>query len=107
MPPASGARRNPARYLAPVALLAVVAGTYLIVEHGLNTQPAPRAAGSTLHITRKQRRFVRRRFYVVAPGDSLTAIAGRTGVPVGTIQALNPRIDPNSLQPGQRLRLRR
>ncbi len=47
------------------------------------------------------------RTYVVAPGDNLTSIAHKTGLTVGAIQTLNPGIDPNALQTGQRLRLRR
>ena len=47
------------------------------------------------------------RFYVVQPGDNLTSIAQKTGLPVTTLEALNANLDPNSLQAGQRLRLRR
>jgi LysM repeat protein len=46
-------------------------------------------------------------FYVVRSGDSLSAIAVKTGVSQATLQALNPTLSPNSLQTGQRLRLRR
>ncbi len=45
-------------------------------------------------------------FYTVQPGDNLTTIATKTGVPVLTLEQLNQSLDPNSLQTGQRLRLR-
>ena len=44
--------------------------------------------------------------YVVKSGDTLTAIAHRTGVPVGQILALNPEVDPQILIAGQTLKLR-
>lgn len=45
-------------------------------------------------------------FYVVREGDSFAGISERTGIPVETLQELNPDIDPQALQSGQRLRLR-
>jgi hypothetical protein len=98
-------RRSPARYLAPIALVAVIAGTYVVVNDGLRTKasraPAVHRHGGLRH------QFKHARFYIVARGDNLTSIAKRTGLPVGELETLNPGIDPNSLQTGQRLRLRR
>lgn len=42
----------------------------------------------------------------VRRGDTYAEIAVRTGLTVEQLEALNPRIDPAALQPGQRLRLR-
>jgi LysM domain len=94
--------RSRARYLAPIALAAVLAGTYVVAHSVLSHKAAP-----VHHARGHVRRGPRRRFYVVAPGDNLTAIANKTGIPVGEIETLNPNVDPNSLQTGQRLRLRR
>lgn len=44
--------------------------------------------------------------YVVEPGDSLDAIAGKTGVDVERLEELNPQLDPQLLSPGQRVKLR-
>lgn len=44
--------------------------------------------------------------YVVKQGDTLSAIAMDAGVTVETLQQLNPGVDVQALQPGQRLRLR-
>jgi LysM repeat protein len=108
MPERSGRRWNPARFLAPIALIAVIAGTYVVVEKGLSSKPhVVSRSPSVAHLTRSQRKYARKKFYAVQVGDSLTRVASRTGVPVGTIESLNPNVDPNSLQPGQRLRLRR
>lgn len=44
--------------------------------------------------------------YVVENGDTLTAIAHKTGVPVATILKLNPGIDPQILISGEQLKLK-
>jgi LysM repeat protein len=107
MPDQSRARRNPARFLAPIALIAVIAGTYVIVQHGLTSKKHKTQAAVTSHLTRSQRKYAKKRFYVVQAGDSLSVVSERTGIAVGTLEALNPSVDPNALHPGQRLRLRR
>lgn len=98
--------RNPARYLAPIALVAAIAGTYVIVHKGLSPHPT-RHARTVVHLTARQRRYQRATFYVVQAGDSLSRISTQTGIAVPTLEALNPNLDPNALQTSQRLRLRR
>lgn len=44
--------------------------------------------------------------YVVKSGDTLVSIAHRTGVPVASIIALNPEVDPQILIAGETLKLR-
>jgi hypothetical protein len=44
--------------------------------------------------------------YTVKTGDTLTAIAHKTGVPVAEILALNPEVDPQILIAGQTLKLK-
>jgi LysM repeat protein len=96
-----------------VFLIAVIAGTYVVVHQGIKqiTQKTSTSTTATRpvspRLTRKQRKYAKHKFYVVQPGDSLTAIASKTGETVAKLQALNPRINPNSLQLGQRIRLRR
>jgi LysM repeat protein len=99
-------RRSRARYLAPIALAAVIAGTYLVVHDAMSKKHAP-PPSQAQRSHRRHRKVDRSKFYVVKPGDNLTSIARATGVGISTIEALNPRIDPNALQTGQRLRLRR
>jgi LysM repeat protein len=103
-------RRRPGRFLAPIALVVVIAGTYLIVEQGVNsshTASTQVKRTQAPRLTRAQRRFAHDRFYTVKPGESLSSIADRTGVSVHRLEALNPRINPDSLLVGQRIRLRR
>ena len=97
-----------ARYLAPVVLVATAVGASLIVTHhtGGGSRPA-----TTSHLldrgSRPHGKYARATFYTVKAGDSLTSISVKTGIPVTTLEQLNPSLDPNTLQTGQRLRLRR
>ena len=43
--------------------------------------------------------------YIVKSGDTLSAISIKTGVPLDTIQRLNPSVDAQTLHAGQRLKL--
>ncbi len=44
--------------------------------------------------------------YEIESGDTLISIARRTGVPVRTIEELNPEVDPQILVAGEQLKLR-
>lgn len=44
--------------------------------------------------------------YEVKAGDTLSSISEKTGVPMSTIEELNPEIDPQALIEGQELKLR-
>jgi LysM repeat protein len=103
-----------ARFLAPIALAAVGVGVYLIVHSTLvhHTTTATQSSSSTIAngAQHKQRRHHRvPKFYVVRAGDTLGTISSRTHVPVSVLTTLNSSLaaNPNSLQTGQRLRLRR
>ncbi len=102
--------RNPARYIAPLALAAAITATYLIVHHALidkHSSTTTTTLQTTTTVARHRGPSVSKAtFYIVKPGDSLSGIAAKTGVPITTIEALNPHIHPNNLQPSQRLRLR-
>jgi LysM repeat protein len=104
-------RRSRGRFLAPIALAAAITGTYLVVHNGLTHKSSTtRSHVSTRPpTTPRHGKYARAKFYVVRPGDTLSTISQRTGVSIETLQALNRtlRVDPNSLQTAQRLRLRR
>ena len=108
------ARRRPARWLAPLALLAAGAALALVVHSTLSTSPAirlpdsptaskttPKPATTKAPVTKRHTPHL----YLVKPGDILSRVAEKTGVPVSRIEQLNPKVDANSLHPGQRLRL--
>jgi LysM repeat protein len=110
------AGRSPARFLAPLALVAFALALFLVVTAAPDEErpAAPGSAvrettpGATATPTGKKRqgdRKVRRR-YTVKPGDTPSGIAEKTGVPLEEILSLNPELDPQTLAPGTRLRLR-
>jgi LysM repeat protein len=105
--------RNPARYIVPLALAASVTATYLIVHHALANKHSSTTTPTVLTTSTIVRHgssgpgSSKAKFYIVKSGDSLSGIADKTGVPMSTIERLNPHLNPNALQPSQRLRLRR
>jgi|SRR5947209_7015133 len=102
-----------ARFLAPIALAAVGVGVYLIVHSTLaNHSAAGTHTSSTIATGRRHaapRHHRQPKYYIVKSGDTLSQISSRTGVTVARLTTLNPVLlgSPNSLQTGQRLRLRR
>jgi len=46
-------------------------------------------------------------FWTVGSGESFGSIAATTGINLATLEQLNPRLKPATLQPGDRVRLRR
>jgi LysM repeat protein len=103
--------RNPARYIVPLALAAAVTATYLVVHHALIHKHSVSTTTTQTQTTVTRHRGhpppAKAKFYIVKPGDSLLRIAAKTGVSITTIEELNPKVNPNSLQPSQRLLLRR
>lgn len=101
-----------ARFLAPIALIAVSLGVYLIVHSALASHSsAGRSSNAVIVNGRRQVHHKKKRgpkHYVVKAGDTLSKIAAKTGVSMSQLIKLNPSLasSPNSLQTGQRLRLR-
>jgi LysM repeat protein len=99
---------NPARLAAPLALLAAVVAVVVVVQASRSSAPSV-SPSATRPATTQPARHVGRptapRAYVVKPGDTLSVIADKTGVSLDDIQRLNPDVDPNALQTGQRLKL--
>jgi len=108
----SMAGRSPARFLAPLALVAVVIALFMVVTSSLNGTgdgTAPNQASGTRATpsggkAKRHRKGPRR--YRVKPGDTPSSIAEKTGVPLDEILRLNPDLDPQTLAPGQRIKLR-
>jgi len=96
-----------ARILAVIALIAAVVVVIAIVSAAMNGSDS---SGHHHHKHQAQKAQKKHRTtaktYTVQTGDTLTAIAQRTGVPVAEILALNPEVDPQILIAGQTLKLR-
>jgi LysM repeat protein len=105
-----GMRRSPARFLAPIALVAVAVTLYSVVQNGRDdaggTSNGTATATATPTGTAKKKTSSskkKRKTYTVKSGDTLSAIAEKTGVSLETLNQLNPNAD--TLSPGQKLRL--
>jgi LysM repeat protein len=106
------ARRSPARFLAPVALVAFAVALYTVVQDardptgGSTGAPAGATATPTAEKSSKKKSTKRKRkTYTVRSGDTLSGIAEKTNVSLETLRDLNPGAD--TLAPGQKLRLAR
>jgi len=105
-------RRSPARWLAPVALVTCAVAVYAVVDNTLlkddpssNGNETTQRSTPTKTTTRKSSTTKRRRSYTVKSGDTLSAIAVKTGVSLDTIERLNPKLDADTLHAGQKVRL--
>jgi orotidine-5'-phosphate decarboxylase len=109
---------NPARLLAPLALVAAALAIYLVVRSELSdgaagppTRPAATTTETRTSTTSGKSKSgsgssKRPKTYTVRPGDVLSGIAERTGVSLSRLQELNPDVDPQALRSGQKLKLR-
>jgi LysM repeat protein len=100
------------RLIAPLAIIAFVVAFLIVlsssgVDHpsgGAQTATSTTPTGAST--TRSRSKFAHRRTYTVRAGDTLGAIAIKTGVSVTNLEDLNPGLDPEGLVAGQKLKLR-
>lgn len=101
--------RNPARFLAPIALIAFAFALYSVVkddEAPTRSTPASQSATATPSATAtKKKKSSKPKTYTVKAGDTASGIAEKSGVDLETLMALNPELDPATLAPGQKIRL--
>ena len=104
------------RLLAPAVFLAAATVAVLLIRAGLDpnedpagTQPAARQPAATRSVRntppppapRPRRRASRT--YTIQECDTFATIAADQGTTVERLQALNPNVDTNSLQVGQKI----
>lgn len=94
-----------ARIFAVVALAVAVAVVIVAISSSLSDSDDPSKSRRN-HPAHKHRTKTKASTYVVKSGDTLVAIAHRTGIPVAHILALNPEVDPQILIAGETLKLR-
>ena len=111
-------RPSPARWLAPLALLLALGAILLVLSSsgGDSGDDGGSSAGSgitasqttedTATTTETTPSSKGPKTYEVKPGDTLTAIADATGIPLEQIEQLNPELDSQSLTVGDRIRIR-
>jgi LysM repeat protein len=107
------------RYVAPAAFLLAATVAILLIRSGLqagtstrtttsaaSTQPHKTVSSPTTTAAGSTTTMPRQRFWTVQAGDTFGVISTKSGVPVATIQQLNPNVKSTSLFIGQKLRLR-
>lgn len=101
--------RSSARLLAPLALIACFIALVVVIGGGSGggseTRKANKVGQRNASVAKKRAKPKKRPDYVIKQGDLLDTIAKKTGVPLERIQALNPKLDPQTLVPGQRVKL--
>ena len=111
-------REDRRRYVAPAAFLLAATVAILLIRSGLQagrstvtttsavvTQPRTTVPGqTTTHGATTTTSSPR--FWTVQAGDTFGVISSKSGVPVATIEQLNPNVKSTSLFIGQKLRLR-
>ena len=95
-----------ARILAAIALVAAVIVVVVVASSAMDGSDSGSPHRSGHHAKSQKHHRTKAKTYTVQSGDTLTAIAHKTGVPVAELQALNPEIDPQILIAGEVLKLR-
>jgi LysM repeat protein len=113
-------RRNAgaARYGAPAVFLLALTVAVLLIRSGINgggttttTERGPVTHASTAATpppgtTRRATTTLAGSFYTVESGDTFGSISAKTGVQIAELERLNPNVSSNSLQVGQKLRVK-
>jgi LysM repeat protein len=107
------------RYVAPAAFLLAATIGIVLIRSGLQagtsratttsavaTQPHKTVSSTTTTTADTTTTASGPRFWTVKAGDTFGVISAKSGVPVATIQQLNPNVKSTSLFIGQKLRLR-
>lgn len=109
-------RRSPARWLAPLALIACAFAIYTVVDQELlqddggaktSTAKTSTDGGTASTATAKKKTAKKAKSYTVKTGDTFSGIADKEGVEVEALQEANPHVDASALHPGQKLKLPR
>jgi LysM repeat protein len=97
-----------ARIFAALALAAAIVAVIIVVPTALKDDSSSGGKKNANHPAKREptQQRTKAKTYEVETGDTLLAIAHKTGVTVAEIQALNPEVDPQILTVGEILKLR-
>lgn len=93
-----------ARLLAALALIGAVVLVVVVASGSFGGSDGEKQKQTTTKTPKRPK--TKAATYVVKSGDTLVSIAHRTGIPVASIIALNPDVDPQILIAGETLKLR-
>jgi LysM repeat protein len=108
--------RSFAHYAAPIAFLVAVTIVVLIVHSALNggnhagapttTTTQTSTSFKVFHHHHHRKAHGGKLTYTVRSGDTFGSIAQKEGTTVAHLEHLNPHVNPNALQVGQKIRVR-
>jgi LysM repeat protein len=109
-------RDSARRYAAPAGFLVAVTIAVVLIHSALQssggrspttvTHPAKQAETTAGTTTTRTQTKAARRFWTVRAGDTFGVISSKSGVPVATLERLNPKVKSTSLFIGQKLRIK-
>ena len=109
------ARPHIARYAAPAAFLLGVTIAVLLIRSGLGGGSSTTTVGPVSHPTTTSAATTTKRgsttargtrYYTVQRGDTFGSISSKTGASIAELERLNPGVSSNTLQVGQKLRVK-
>jgi len=90
-------------WLVPVGLVLAMLAVGLITVTSLSATgegsdaSTPSAKAATRHLGP---------YWTVKPGDTYSRISDKTGLTIADLETFNPQVDPTTIEPGQRIKLR-
>jgi LysM repeat protein len=95
---------------ARIAAVLALVGAVIVIAVVVSTAPSGSDSKGQHHhqhhAQKEKQPRTQAKTYTVQNGDTLTAIAHKTGVPLSEIMALNPGVDPQILNSGEVLKLK-
>jgi LysM repeat protein len=115
------AHSSPARWLAPIALVAGVLALVVVLATSSGSSSTSPDSSPTAPVKQRSKQAARKpasasrpattpvndtqHTYTVQAGDYLSTVSEKTGVSVDRLRELNPGLDANSMSVGQEIRL--
>ena len=110
------------RYVAPAAFLLAATLAVVLIRSGLESGGAGSTTGTVVSVTTTPRKHVATttttrkttrkpkpsgaQYWTVQAGDTFGVISSKSGVPVTTIEQLNPNVSSTSLFIGEKIRIK-
>lgn len=106
------------RYAAPAGFLLAATVAVVLIHSGIENggssprtttavkRPAKQVETTQTKNKRPPRIAAAQRFWTVQAGDTFGVISSKSGVPVATIEQLNPKVKSTSLFIGEKLRIK-
>jgi len=110
--------KNWRRYAAPAGFLLAATIAVVLIHSGLESgrssgrantttvRTPPRKHVATTTTTAHTTKSAKKQYYTVMAGDTFGVISTKTGVPVATIEQLNPNVSSTSLFIGEKIRIK-